>query len=108
MSRTSLPTERVDTAEITASEYYGLLADDQRRAVIDVLADRQLPVELSDLASAVAAREAPPEGADPVDRVTILLHHTHLPKLAGSGVLTYDPDAHRVESFTPFDDGPLA
>jgi predicted transcriptional regulator len=101
----SLPIDRADRAEMTVTECYELLADDQRRAVIDVLADRQLPVELSDLAAAVAARE---EAAESVDRVTTRLHHTHLPKLAGFGVLTYDPDTHRVESFTPLDDEPLA
>ena len=105
MSRMSLPIDRADTAEMTVTECYELLADDQRRAVIDVLADRQLPVELSDLAAGVAARA---DTSESVDRVATRLHHAHLPKLAGFGVLTYDPGTNRVESFTLLDDDLLA
>lgn len=109
MPRTSPPTEQENTAGLTATECYELLADDQRRAAIEVLADRQSPVELSDLAAAVAAREAPPEGVDTelVDRVEVRLHHAHLPKLADFGVLEYEPETHVVDSFTHLDDEPL-
>ena len=65
------------------------------RAVLDVLADRTAPVDVEDLAVAVAERETDEGGA--VEEVMLTLHHTHLPMLTDFGVIDYDPEGTRVE-----------
>lgn len=88
---------------LTESERYRLLADEQRRAAIDALAGRTGPVELDDLASAVAARKTDVEPVDDVvvERIAVTLHHVHLPKMSDLGVVDYDPDTTRIESRIP-------
>jgi hypothetical protein len=86
------------TSGLTESERYGLLSDERRRLVLDVLADRTTPVTLDRLAEAVVAHE---DGLDPdddgtVERMRIDLHHRHLPKMAALDVIDYDPQSNRV------------
>lgn len=96
---TGSPTESSDLSE---SDSLRLLESDRRKLSLDVLARRTAPVELTDLAAGVAAREDDLEAADErtVDRVAVTLHHVHLPVMAELGVVDYDPDANRVESCT--------
>lgn len=85
--------ERVSTAPLTESERHSLLAAERRRLVLDVLEQGSTPVELQELAVEVAAREAASgqPDAETVERVSVSLHHVHLPKLAEHGVVDYDP-----------------
>lgn len=79
-----------------------LLADPRRRRVLEYLVDRPYePVDLPDLAEHVHAI-ATPNANDPTGRETIevSLHHTHLPKLAETGAVTYDPE-NRVVRYQP-------
>lgn len=78
--------------ELSESDRHRLLADRRRRVLLDVLADRDGPVELTDLAATVAARE---DGTDD-ERVAIDLHHHHLPLLDDLGVVVYDPARNRI------------
>lgn len=81
-----------DEQSIDAS--WELLADSRRRIAVSVLAERESPVALVDLARDVAARENETDPrdvpADRVESVAVSLHHRHLPKLADHGVVTYD------------------
>lgn len=89
---------RVRTADLSESDRYRLLASARRRATLEVVANRPTPVELDDLARAVATREddaATTEEA--VRRVAVALHHNHLPRMADMGVVDYDPERQRVE-----------
>jgi len=88
------------TAGLSTSDYHELLAANRRRVVLDVLADRTTPVDLEDLAAAIAAREADGDRTEKeaVEQVALCLHHNHLPKIAEFGVIDYDPEARRVES----------
>jgi len=55
---------------------------------------------LSELARAVAivaSGDGGPEEST-VDRVALVLHHQHLPKLDDHGLLEYDREANRIES----------
>lgn len=90
-------------SELTANERYDLLADERRRLALAALAERSTPVDLEDLAEAVAGGEtggATPS-ADEVERAAISLHHVHLPRAAELGVIDYDADATRVERVGP-------
>jgi len=94
------------TAELSDEEYYELLQSRRRSVVFETLADRIAPVDLKDLATAVATRESGVKAADPAfrERVKISLHHNHLPTMADLGVLDYDPDATRIEACSPIDE----
>lgn len=86
--------------DLSTSEQHRLLAAEQRRLVLEILEDESLPFGLKGLATEVAAREAENDTAneETVRRVLISLHHTHLPALDDAGILTYDPESHRIES----------
>lgn len=90
-------TGRADGGGLSENERHRLLAASERRAVLDVLADRQEPIDLTTLASAVADRvDAPTASSERAVKAT--LHHCHLPKLAAAGVVEYDTDAAVVAS----------
>ena len=103
MSQTSEETtgERGENTGPGGSDRHRLLASERRRLALAVLAERTPPVELDDLAVAVARLESdvdePSEGT--VARVSITLHHCHLPMLADRGVIDYDPASNRVEAY---------
>lgn len=69
------------------------LAYRRRRVVLSVLTDRDGPTTRAALARAVAAREtggdAAPD-AETVEALRVSLHHVHLPKLRGAGLVAYD------------------
>lgn len=85
--------------DLSTSERHRLLAAERRRLVLQILTGEPLPFGLEGLAAEVAAREAAGDtvDAETVERVAITLHHTHLPVLADAGILTYDPESHRIE-----------
>lgn len=85
-----------EVSGLSPSEWH-LLADDRRRLTIALLADRTNPMSLEDLAKEIATNEhgTLPNGAG-IEQVSTSLHHIHLPKLDEAGVLTYDPDTHRI------------
>lgn len=91
------PTERDDTAGLSDSERFRVLADFRRRHVLDVLEDADEPCGLDGLATAIEAREVRTADADDV-RIT--LHHVHLPMLDDAGLVEYDPATGTVESAT--------
>jgi hypothetical protein len=84
--------------DLTETERHTLLRDERRRLALNVLAERQATVGLSEIATEVAARENGCDGddTDAVERVAVALHHTHLPKMDELGVLTYRPDTNLV------------
>lgn len=74
-------------------EHLSLLADSERRTIITHLQDASTDTaSLGDLATALAAHT-------PCDRnhARIRLHHSHLPRLAQTPLLSYDPATTTVE-----------
>lgn len=70
-----------------------ILADSERRAIVTYLQDAETDTaSLDSLASALASATSLER-----DDARMRLHHTHLPKLAGTPLLDYDPDTARVE-----------
>lgn len=92
--------EQTGTLELTESERHRLLSDDRRRVALEVLPTRTTPIELEELARAIATREVDAEEPESeyVDRVAITLHHSHLPKMAHLDVIDYDPESKRIVS----------
>lgn len=84
--------------DLTESERHALLCDERRRVALNVLSECSATVSLADVAAGVAAREDGCDAGDDgaVREVAVSLHHTHLPKMAELGVLSYQPDTHHV------------
>jgi hypothetical protein len=99
MSQTSdeLMAGQWGTGELTESEQYDLLSDERRRTVLAALQRLDVPVDLSTLATEIAARDGPGTlNGETEEQVKITLHHNHLPKMADLGVLDYDPESNRI------------
>lgn len=89
------------TRPLTESDAHRLLSSARRRILLDVLEDRQPPIDLDALAAAVAERELGAESSEavPAGQVAISLHHVHLPKLDEVGVVDYAAASNQVEAF---------
>lgn len=72
-----------------------LLVASRRRVALAILDERTEPLEIDELAAAIAKREA--DEAVSVERIAIMLHHTHLPRIADAGVVDYDPRDGRID-----------
>jgi len=76
-----------------------LLASQRRRLVLEHLAGRADPVDLTALASTIATREQNHDtGHECVEHVAISRHHIYLPMLSQFGLLEYDAGNTRVAS----------
>ncbi len=76
------------------------LTSTRRRLTLDVLTGVSEPVNLSELAAGIVARE---DGVDAVDEASVSdaaveLHHVHLPLLTDIGLIDYDSSARRIDS----------
>lgn len=93
------PTDGPAFTDLPPAEQYELLAADRRQMVLDLLAGQTTSSTLEELAAGVAAREDGTDADDEqaVQRVAISLHHCHLPKLAESGLLDYDPETRQID-----------
>jgi hypothetical protein len=83
---------------------FGALAHRYRRSVLTALIERDERVPLAELAEHVATGGGPGGDARTVestDRVAVLLHHVHLPKLDGFGLVDYDGEDDRSVELTP-------
>lgn len=88
-----------------------LLSDRRRRCLLSVLADRNAPMSVAELAAEVAGRELDAEPtevpAERTDSVAVTLHHNHLPRLADADLISYEPETKtaaltdRVPSLVP-------
>jgi len=89
-------------AEAANDETYEALSHERRRTVLHTLACESTPIELRTLSKAVATREqtgdTKPIPAELLKQVHASLYHTHLPKLADHGLVTFDPESKTVES----------
>lgn len=83
------PNRRPDLEE---DRLLDLLAERRRRQVLETLVDSSGQLSLDELARAVSDADGSDE-----HRTRIELHHTHLPKLAEAGVVSYDREALTAE-----------
>lgn len=83
---------------LAAAEAYDVLQNDRRRRVLERLGEEVGGARLDDLADGLATTEAdespPPDGLR--ESVYNSLHQTHLPKLEGLGLVTYDRERKTV------------
>ena len=91
--------EKSSTDELTASDLHSLLAVERRRLILGILTEGITTVKLKELVMEVVEREDGIDTTDEdvIDRVTIGLHHNHLPRLDDAGLVDYDPDSHTID-----------
>ena len=89
--------------KLTESEHCKLLAAEHRRLALDVLACQSSQTGLMELATELAAHEDNTDGdvdseidEDAISHIAAQLHHIHLPLMADLGVVSYDPESHRI------------
>ncbi|MFC6824586.1 DUF7344 domain-containing protein [Halopelagius fulvigenes] len=89
----------------TLDDYFAVLGEKHRDAVVEILADEDRSVHLLALAERVAAetRDVSLDDLTPkeVQRVELSLHHNHLPKLDEAGIVEYASEEKRI---SPADD----
>ncbi|QLD88824.1 hypothetical protein HWV07_07160 [Natronomonas salina] len=75
-----------------------VLADEYRRLAVEALFGRDGPIQIADLAAAVAEgiHDGTPEDSE--REIATALHHVHLPKLADADLLDYDAESTTVTS----------
>jgi predicted transcriptional regulator len=86
------------TTALTTDERHWLLASKERRAILAVLGETELPVTVRQLATAVVDEA---QTASSVDRFVTKCHHNHLPLLDRLGVVQYDHDRSTVTAYRP-------
>ncbi|ODR80338.1 hypothetical protein BG842_07715 [Haladaptatus sp. W1] len=74
---------------------YKLLADHQRRALLQYLRNTEAPMPISALVTALTQRDEHVSPDEPTN-TEIAVHHIHLPKLADAGVIEYDQSAQQA------------
>ncbi len=82
------------------SELFSLLEHQHRRLALRYLLDHNCPVSLDAIATYLVEHED--VSADDRRRLSVELHHNHLPRLADYGCLRYDVETNTVEQV--FDD----
>lgn len=82
-----------DGDRVGLDEQLGLLTDVERRGTVQCLSSGPEVMELDALVDCVVACQG--ESVDR-ERVTLRLHHIHLPRLADAGVVQYEAEAGLV------------
>lgn len=70
----------------------------RRQSILTIVADRELPLTLSELADAVVEQAEPPAQPD-TERVRTRLHHVDFPKLHERGMVEYNPSQNVVSGY---------
>jgi hypothetical protein len=73
-----------------------LLASGTRRHLLGELADSGGEAELDVLAQQLPSRDRSSTDMESLDRLSLDLYHTHVPKLADAGVVNWSADRRRV------------
>lgn len=93
------------TESLAESEVFHILGNDRRRAIVQLLADEAGQVDVSDIASEIAANESDttPVPNNLYKSVYVSLQQTHLPQLQEDAVIEYDSDAKTIQPGPTFD-----
>ncbi len=84
---------------LAESEIFHILGNDRRRAIVQLLADRDGRLEVSEVAAKIAEDESA-AGSSPNNlykSVYVSLQQTHLPRLEEDVVIVYDDGAKAIE-----------
>ncbi|WP_265107847.1 DUF7344 domain-containing protein [Halosolutus halophilus] len=98
--------QRNRTESLAESEVFHILGNDRRRAIVQLLAAESGTVDVSDVATEIAANESDttPVPNNLYKSVYVSLQQTHLPQLQEDAVIEYDSDAKTIQPGPNFDD----
>lgn len=86
------------TPELNADDRHKLLETERRRMALRILATKNAPVGIHEVAEEILATEQGPDPeSDAVDRLARMLHHIDLPIMATANVLDYDSTTRRID-----------
>lgn len=95
--RARLESEPVETAFLSSSVAFDLLAEQRRRYALYYLKGCEYPATLNEVTEQVAVWETETNAAEipnaVYERIHLELTNTHLPKLVDVGVVTYDAES---------------
>ncbi|ELY67162.1 DUF7344 domain-containing protein [Natrinema versiforme] len=100
----SVQTDR--TEPLAESEVFHILGNDRRRAIVQLLAEEGGQIDVSDVATEIAATESDttPVPNNLYKSVYVSLQQTHLPQLEEDAVIEYDSDAKTIQPGRHFDE----
>ncbi|WP_433629220.1 DUF7344 domain-containing protein [Halomicrococcus sp. NG-SE-24] len=79
---------------LSTTELHDVLISEDRRRVLHFFLERDKRMATADeLANYLAA---PDGGFEESEQAKVALHHAHLPKLADTGIIEYDPQSNRT------------
>lgn len=86
------PDEQRNDGGLSTDEIFDVLGHEHRRHAISALREHDGETTLGRLVEETSNRTD-----DDPHRIAIAFQHSHLPRLQGTGVVTYDADRDRVE-----------
>lgn len=94
------------TESLAESEVFHILGNDRRRAIVQLLAAEAGTVDVSDVATEIAASESDSTSVpnNLYKSVYVSLQQTHLPQLQEDAVIEYDSEAKTIQPGPNFDD----
>ncbi len=100
----SLQTSR--TSPLEESEVFHILGNDRRRAIVQLLAEHDHRIDVSDVATDIAETESEAQSVpnNLYKSVYVSLQQTHLPQLEEDAVIEYDADSKTIERGPNFDE----
>ncbi|MCW8172657.1 ArsR family transcriptional regulator [Natrialba swarupiae] len=99
----SVQTSRSDS--LAESDVFHILGNDRRRAIVQLLAQESSQVDVSDVATEIAATESDTSSVpnNLYKSVYVSLQQTHLPQLEEDRVIEYDSEAKTIEPGSNFE-----
>ena len=100
----SIQTSR--SSPLEESEVFHILGNDRRRAIVQLLADHDHRIDVSDVATDIAETESDAQSVpnNLYKSVYVSLQQTHLPQLEEDAVIEYDPESKTIERGPNFDE----
>ena len=94
------------TEPLAESEVFHILGNDRRRAIVQFLAAEGGQIDVSEVATEIAATESEttPVPNNLYKSVYVSLQQTHLPQLEEDAVIEYDSDTKTIRPGSHFDD----
>lgn len=86
----------LDHEDLTPTELFGILSAERRQRALIYLAQKPAAIYLGDLAEYIALKEGEPT-RERYERISVDLHHCHLPHLCGAGLVDYDAETELLE-----------
>ncbi|ELY84859.1 MULTISPECIES: DUF7344 domain-containing protein [Natrialba] len=98
--------QRSRPESLAESEVFHILGNDRRRAIVQLLAHQSGQVDVSDIATEIAATESETTSVpnNLYKSVYVSLQQTHLPQLEEDAVIEYDSDTKTIQPGPNFED----